>query len=43
MRAFLVANPMLEALEKFRAVFGQKIKTMDVGNWQPEDVETDGE
>ncbi|MDD4735730.1 MAG: DUF4268 domain-containing protein [Kiritimatiellae bacterium] len=32
---------LLGNLEKFRAVFGQKIKTMDVGNWQPEDVETD--
>lgn len=34
---------MLEKLEKFRTTFGTRIKTMDVGNWQPEDIETDGD
>ncbi len=29
---------MLETLEKFRAVFGSKIKSIDPGDWQPEDV-----
>ena len=33
---------MLEQLEKFRSVFGTRIKTMDTGDWQPEDLE-DGE
>ncbi|QHI68768.1 DUF4268 domain-containing protein [Tichowtungia aerotolerans] len=30
---------MLEKLEAFRKVFGERIKNMDVGDWQPEDVE----
>jgi len=33
---------MLETLEKFRAIFGSRIKSMDVGDWQPEDIETEG-
>jgi len=32
---------MLETLEKVRAVFGERIKSMDVGDWQPEESETD--
>ncbi len=34
---------MLETLEKFRAIFGSRIKSMDVGDWQPEDVEDEAE
>jgi hypothetical protein len=30
---------MLETLEKFRAVFSSRIKTMDVGDWQPDEIE----
>jgi hypothetical protein len=30
---------LLEQLEKFYRVFGPRIKTMDTGKWQPEDVE----
>jgi hypothetical protein len=32
---------MLEQLERFRATFGQRIKSIDVGDWQPEDLESD--
>jgi len=32
---------MLETLEKFHSVFGSRIKSMDVGDRQPEDTETD--
>ena len=32
---------MLEKLEIFREVFGSRIKAMDVGDWQPEDLEED--
>ena len=34
---------MLEQLEKFREVFGSRIRKMDVGDWQPEDIEADDE
>lgn len=34
---------MLETLEKFRAVFGTRIKSIDPGDWQPEDVDIDGD
>jgi len=34
---------MLEALEKFREIFGSRIKSMDVGNWQSEDEECGAE
>jgi len=34
---------MLETLEKFRAVFGSRIKTIDPGDWQSEDIEADEE
>jgi len=30
---------MLETLEKFRASFGSRIKTIDVGDWQPEEID----
>ena len=32
---------MLEQLENFREVFGKRIKTMDVGDWRPEDIESE--
>ena len=32
---------MLKYLEKFRTTFGGRIKSMDTGDWQPEDVEDD--
>jgi hypothetical protein len=32
---------MLEGLEKFREVFGARIKSMDVGDWEPEEIDTD--
>ena len=34
---------LLEQLEKFREIFGSRIRKMDVGDWQPEDIETDDE
>lgn len=34
---------MLEQLEKFRKVFGTRIRKMDVGDWEPEDIEIDDE
>jgi len=34
---------MLKQLEKFRQIFGSRIRNMDVGDWQPEDIETDAE
>jgi hypothetical protein len=34
---------MLEKLELFRSVFGERIKSIDVGDWQPEDSDADGE
>jgi hypothetical protein len=34
---------LLEQLEKFREIFGPRIRKMDVGDWQPEDIETDDE
>jgi hypothetical protein len=34
---------MLEQLEKFREVFGSRIRKIDVGDWQPEDIESDEE
>lgn len=33
---------LLEQLEKFYRSFGPRIKNMDTGDWQPEDVEDDG-
>jgi hypothetical protein len=30
---------MMEKLAAFKKVFGQRIKNMDPGDWQPEDVE----
>ena len=32
---------LLANLEKFREVFGSRIRKMDVGDWQPEDIETE--
>ena len=32
---------MLKGLEKFREVFGARIKSMDVGDWEPEEIDTD--
>ena len=34
---------MLKQLERFRATFGHRIKSIDVGDWQPEDIESDEE
>ena len=30
---------MLEYLEKFRKVFGERIRKLDIGNWEPEEIE----
>jgi len=32
---------MLEGLEKFKEVFSSRITAMDVGDWQPEEIDTD--
>ena len=34
---------MLEQLEKFKEIFGSRIKSMDVGDWQPEEIEVEEE
>jgi hypothetical protein len=32
---------MLKGLENFREVFGARIKSMDVGDWEPEEIDAD--
>ena len=34
---------MLQQLEKFRQVFGARIRKIDIGDWQPEEIDSDQE